>query len=336
MSPVIALICALALEVALEVASASQEERAPLVYTITGAPNEAVEVGQAFELVVTRAWRDGLEPEPWNERRLAPLRVVEMDVRVEREEGFAIETRRLRAYAFDVGPLALDDAVLVARDLQDGSVHEARSEPVALLVRSALSADDDGAIEVPLVARGPAQRSAWWTVVAALAVLFASIAGLVRARARRGARCLVSDAEAEQLARRAAQRATAIAVLLERLDHLGQRTERDLDTAGAARWNRDLWTALRDALGLAYGVSFGESTVDEVADQLARLEAPDAVRGLVAVGRDTDLVRFALAFDGAQEREERIVRARTAVQLLDFGEGEHRVHAVVGERGGVA
>ncbi|WP_145187708.1 hypothetical protein [Planctomycetes bacterium Pla163] len=299
----------------------ARNDDARLAYAVRGAPTVAVEVGEPFELVVTRSWSGDLEPEPFSERRLAPLRVVEVDVRRDLSGGRTVETRRLRAHAFDVGTLVLDDLVLVARDVATGGAVEARAEPLELTVRSSLTAVDDGALEVPLAPRGPARRSMVWTALALLCVLFVSIAGLARVRTRLVARRQDRDARTERAARRAAEHAAAVAALVGRLERLGERAAQDLDPSAAAQWNGELWSTAREALGLVCGVSFAESTVDEVASALERHGAPDVVRELVGVGRAVDRVRFARASDGPRERASRVERARAAVQLLERSTG---------------
>jgi hypothetical protein len=305
-----------ALAVALCAWGARPDDEARLTFEVSGAPPSAVDVGEPFDLVVTRGWNSGLEPEPFSARRLAPLRVVELEVRSERSGDRTVETRRLRAHAFEVGDLTLDDLVLVARDVVNGGTVQARAEPLDVTVRSALAAEDDGTVELPLVPRGPARRSMSWTVVALLGVLLVSIAGLARVRSRLAARRLVRDSEAERVASEAAARATVIAALSRRLDELDERAAHELAPHAASDWNRELWSTAREALGLVCGVSFGESTVDEVASGLERHGAPAVVRELVGVGRDADMVRFGRVGDGPRERAGRVERARAAVRLL--------------------
>jgi hypothetical protein len=87
----------------LEVYRACAEEDLALRISID---RDEVDLGRAFPLTVTLVWNKSLEPEPWEEHRLAPL-VVRLEETTRRENATHFEeTRRYRAYAFELESVA--------------------------------------------------------------------------------------------------------------------------------------------------------------------------------------------------------------------------------------
>lgn len=202
---------------------------------ITAAVQE-VEFGVAFDLTVERAWSRALEPEPWEDDRLAPLVLEPKSVVLEDTGAGFHEVRHYRARAFRTGELVLPQVWLRARQA-DGGTRIAASDEVALRVVSALSATDAGEVELPgppfpaprRLAPGPLLLGAGVTVLLAWAIVRAVRRRAQRARAP-AAPHVQALARIEELRRRATQDGTSdAAYYVEASRILGDYLARHLD-----------------------------------------------------------------------------------------------------------
>lgn len=244
-----------------------------------------IEFGVAFELTVVRAWTKTLEPEPWQDRTLAPLTLQLVDT-ARREDGERVEeTLRFRAYAFQVGELAIAAPAFRATARADGSLRATFGDELHLEVRSALPVEP-GPVELPRDVFPATDGRRYWLGFGALAVAAAlAFAGYVR-RTRR--RAVVAAGETPH------DRA------LRRLRALRQRTPTGPDEIRADAVEAS--AVLRDYLLARFDVAAPSSTTDEIAATL-----PPAHRdALDAVLRDCDLSKFARRLPTADERQRRL------------------------------
>ena len=136
------------------------------------APDEeiSVEFGRAFDVEVVSSRRSNLVATAWSPAELAPLELhpVVPSETIE-DAGRITERHRYRAYLFQVGEVEVPSVVFRAKPADGGRAHVAFSDPVALIVRSSLAADDDGRPELDGEPT-PLSRAAWswsrlWPVV---------------------------------------------------------------------------------------------------------------------------------------------------------------------------
>lgn len=116
-----------------------------LALTITAA--DEVDFGRAFPLTIEREWSAELTPEPWRDEALAPLRIVPLSTSSRSDGRRILETRRVRAYSFVAGRVALAAVPFHATD-RAGVTRSVASAPLALDVRAAL-ADPTSPPELP-------------------------------------------------------------------------------------------------------------------------------------------------------------------------------------------
>jgi hypothetical protein len=161
------------------------------------APERAVTFGAPFELVVEREWDEGLVPEPFDETALPPLALVLEEREERRAAGRVVETLRYRAQAFAPGEVRVPAAELRALPVGGGEPVTARSEELALEVRSSLPPDDAGRPEPPPgPLPEPARKAPLLGLLAAGAALLALAAWSWRRWTRRpGERAAATPAE---------------------------------------------------------------------------------------------------------------------------------------------
>jgi|GEM_PF-4441123 len=279
-----------------------------------GVAPDAVRVGEPFELRVERRWSRDLEPQPLRTGELAPLEVVERSVERSVDGDAVVEVRRLRAYLFEPGAVAIGAVTLVAHDPATGAVARARSEPVALTASNPLPADDDGAIEVALAYAGPAPRVRHPLFVLALVALAVGVpAAWVAWRRRR--RAAVAAAAANESPRVDAPDDDPRA-LRARLDALERAGAVELDAERDAHWHTELWRVVRGLAGLRLRRSLRANTVSESAARVRSGVDTATGDGVAAVGGDCDGVRFAARTSARAERAARIERARRLARAL--------------------
>jgi hypothetical protein len=150
-----------------------------------GAADE-VDFGRAFPLTIEREWGVDLTPEPWRDEALAPLRIVPLSTEQQSDGRHVLETRRVRAYSFVAGRVALAAVPFHATD-RGGSTRSVASAPLAIDVRPTL-ADPTSPPELPDELLLPPSRfnTAWWAGGVAF-VLVALLAAWIVARRRRRA-----------------------------------------------------------------------------------------------------------------------------------------------------
>jgi hypothetical protein len=260
-----------------------------------------VELGQAFELEVTRVWRRELVPEAWKDEMLAPLVVAEIGV-TRRDDGTRLEERRrFRAHAFALDTVRVE-LTLRARPRAGGVEKLATAEPLVLRVRSALPAGTLGAPELPGdLLTEPFPWLPWClgggAALAALAVVW---------RRRRAHEPRVE-----------APQAPAIAADARALEWLRRLRERPCpDRAAVEACYVETSALVRAYLEARFAVPAAEMTTEELlrAEPMERTLAP--YRGLLGdlFGR-CDLVKFARQVPAEPERQqvlqaaERFVRA---------------------------
>jgi len=246
-----------------------------------------------------------LEPE-WSERALEPLQVQLEDVARRADGAHVEERRRYRAFAFREGGLELDPIVISALPKAGGGARSASSVPLALVVESALAADDAGVPELPgepLVP--PVARPLWpWALGALVAALLGQ---LVRVALRRAA------ARRAELPPPAPSGPAAHERALERLARLRARSPASALELDA--YYVEAAGAVRDYLGERFELRAPRRTTEELvaAPETARALAEEQRELVGALLGECDLVKFARHAPTAAERER---LSESAVRLV--------------------
>ncbi len=94
-----------------------------------------VELGAPFDLEVERVWDTSLEPEPWSDASLAPLRLSPVDDRRRTVDGRVEELRSFRARAFVLGGVTIPALAFHATPIAGGEPRIATTTPIAIHVR---------------------------------------------------------------------------------------------------------------------------------------------------------------------------------------------------------
>jgi hypothetical protein len=152
-----------------------------LALTITAA--EEVEFGRAFPLTIEREWSTDLTPEPWRDEALAPLRIVPLAIELRSDGRRMLETRRVRAWSFVAGRVALAAVPFHATD-RAGVTRSVASAPLAIDVRAAL-ADPTSPPELPDELLLPSSPFTATRVAAGAALVLVALAIWMVARRRR-------------------------------------------------------------------------------------------------------------------------------------------------------
>jgi hypothetical protein len=268
------------------------------------APGGTVDFGRAFPLEVVRAWREPLEPIPWDERALDPL-VVRL-VESERSEtaSHVVETRRYAAYAFERGEVVVAAPEIVARPRGGGRERRAAGAELRLDVRGALpDPAAPGEVEPPGDLRS--EPFPWLLAAAAAggAAAAAALAAIALARRRRA-----GPGEAP-----APRGTTPAERALARLDALRSRAPRSRDEEAA--FHLEAAALLRDYLAETRPTRATALTREEIVGSRAigralpaeRLALLDSCLG------ECDLAVFARESNGAERRAALLDRARAFV-----------------------
>ncbi len=259
-----------------------------------------IEFGRAIPLTVVRSWRKGLVPQEWGPQAFAPLSLRLVHAARVQNATHVQDTRRYDAFVFGRDVVQLTIPAFRAR-AADGSERIATGNELSLRVRTALPADDDGAIELPsdLLPEPPPSRMHWWLTLGA-AVLTGGTAMVGWSRWR--ARAVKSPAGAiERAAGTPHERAQR------RLARL--RTQTPEGAAATEVYFIELAAILRDYVAERFDIKSAERTTDEIlaASELLALPSHELAARALAV---CDLVKFARAAPLPTERE----RALTAVE----------------------
>ncbi len=119
-----------------------------------------VEFGSPFSMTVTRSWPADWEAEPWDDRKLAPLHVVQQSSSQRQRDGIIEETRVFQAFAFELGDLPVAPAAFRAVPPQ-GSAIEAEVPSFQIQVRSSLGDATVEEVEFPEL-QEPRPAKLWW------------------------------------------------------------------------------------------------------------------------------------------------------------------------------
>ena len=248
-------------------------------------------VGAPFELVVTRSWRDELQPGAWSVQQLQPLILQLRDSRERRQDGRHEVREQYDAYLFVAGPVAVAPASFTATPRGGGTPQVATAPALQFEVRSALPPGDAGDAELPgglLPLPGTP-----WTALGLGALMLGAGASSWWWWRRRG------------LPRRTAaprRLTTPEQLALERLAQLrGAPAGSD---AAVAAFYVETAQLLRQYLEQRFGLPALERTSEEfLAAQTTRaLLAAEPQRLLGALLQRCDLVKFARAVPSAAER----------------------------------
>jgi hypothetical protein len=172
-------------------------------------PDRPVEFGAAFEWTLTRCWRQGLVPDPFDAAVVAPLVVVDVEETRQVVDGEVRQLLRLNCHAFEAGELVVVLPPFVAEDPATGATVQTGSTPLRFEIASALDPDEPGDVELPGDVLEPPPRRGPWLVGGLAAVLTLAVLVLLRRRSRIPQGAPAPDAEAtarDRLARCAEQR----------------------------------------------------------------------------------------------------------------------------------
>jgi len=221
----------------------------------------SIHPGQGFGLAVVRTWRKGLDPSPWDDELLSPLRVKAEGAWRREDERRVEETRRFRAYAMALDDVTVPAVPFAARPLEGGELRIAAARPLALRVVPVLDAAAPGPPELP--GELPARSFPWILLLAGLAVAV-GVAVAVRRKPTASAVLPTMPAPAP-----AAEALRALAAVRD-----GRSGDRAADVAAIAG-------ILRAYLGARFGIDGRTKTTPElarVADVRPVLGACDRVK----------------------------------------------------------
>lgn len=269
--------------------------------------SEAYEVrlAEGFPLLVTRSWSKELEPEEWSDETLAPLVVTLEDVWRPESATHAMERRRYRAYAAELGDVRVLPPLFVAQRRDGGGEVVVTGEALDLRVLPVLPEGDTSEVELPGGMLRP--EPPWGALFGGLAVLAA--AALVAARAVRS-RAVPEPEPAAPDEPPVAWDVAALRALDAAEAHLADDDPRPLHDAVSG--------ALREYVEVAYGIGDPMETTQEVIAAARADEAPWAGR-LARILERSDLVRFARAPSDAADRAAHLAAARDLVRATTGG-----------------
>jgi len=268
-------------------------------------PDTAVELGRAFELVVTRVWPKTLVPEPWSDESLAPL-VLRRGTSKRRDLGARIEeTLRFDAYAFARDSLVVPGPTFTASCA--GVVRTVSGNDLRLSIRSALGSEDATEAELP---RAPFGAPVSPLVLVLVTGLLVALSAIAWSRYRRREPLVVSEPDPCWI------------LALRRLERARARVPDSFED------HRDdavlVSRIVRDYLLARFGIAARELTTEQL------LEDPRTAHALDESQRELlgellahcDRVKFARDEQAANARDTRIVRARELIVTTEPREPE--------------
>jgi hypothetical protein len=279
-----------------------------LALRVADAPTD-VEFGRAFALTVEVVHRRDLvlDDRAELERQRTPLHLRLRETTVH-DDGARVRLRlAYDAHVFATGDVVVPAATARARPRAGGTAIEARSEPFALSVRSALAADASAAPELDDELLSPqAARSPWLTLAAAAVAALIVVMTLARRSRRVPAVAPIAPPPLPT--------PDHDAIARERLARL----RADAAVASDDAWSVAAATVVRDWLHARFAVPAGERTTEELLADAATTRALAArSRELLAVVlTHCDLVKFARRPLPAAERD-RLLTSTAA--MLDAG-----------------
>lgn len=287
-------------------------DREELELRVTAGASE-VGFGEGFPLMVVRSWTRGFEPDEWSDEVLAPLTVELVEESVREDPERIEETRRYRAYLFEVGEVIVPAPWFRARSGDGETVRVAFADELSFQVASALGEGDPGPAELPGDVL-PAPFS--WRHLVWPALLVALVLGAVGFVARR--RRLRAVGAAIPLPEPPDARAVAALERLRGQEPRGREAVHAFFVAVSA--------TVRAYVAERFGISVAERATEELlADAAAvrELSARDRA-GLEELLTRSDLVKFARDEPGPDER----------ARLVDVAESFVRETATRGPAGG--
>lgn len=265
-----------------------------------------VELGRGFELVLRRAWSAELVPEDFDARALAPLVLVPAGRELREERGRFEERLRFRAHAFQRGALELAPLELRAESRAGGAGRVARSNSLALEVRSALPPGPPGPPELPEpLLRAPFP---WALLLAAVGSCALLAAFLRRSRGRK------AEADVPESAAIAPPPAH-----LRARERLAELRARRVEDAGATRaFHDEAAEVLREYARERFRVAAFERTSEELCSALRGAAGPASASLADALAR-CDRVKYARALPPGAERERLLSSATDFVERTREG-----------------
>ncbi len=279
-----------------------------LALRIADAPAD-VEFGRAFALTVEVVHRRDLvlDDRAEIERQLTPLSLL-LRESTAHDDGVRVRVRRsYDAYVFATGDVVVPAATARARPRAGGTAIEARSEPFALSVRSALAADASAAPELHDELLSPKAARSPWLTLAAVAVSALLVVWTLARRSRR-------SPAVTPIAPPPPPPPDHDAIARERLARL----RADADIASDDAWSVAAAVVVRDWLHARFALPARKRTTEELLADAATTRALAArSRELLAdVLMRCDLVKFARRPLPAAERD-RLLTSTAA--MLDAG-----------------
>jgi hypothetical protein len=262
---------------------------------------DAVDLGRPFPVTVVRAWRDDVDPDPWDDAALRPLVLRPVATARRTGGGKVEETRTFDAFALTPDAVTVAPPEFSATARSGGERRTVRAEGFALRVRRALDPAAPGVPELPggLLAEPFPWRA---TGIAAALAIAAAVATAVVVRRRRARNAAAAARFAPSSVAEPPPRPAPHERALERLAALRGRSPATREENDA--WHVEASAVVRDYVGERFDLRAAEATTDETLAAVARrLGARGDLALLAETLRAADLVKFARDEPSAADRE---------------------------------